>query len=356
MSTGSVFDASVSTRDLHLARGATSRAIMIFMLCVLVLPTSGAIVLPTSGRTFAPDAAAVLIDLRPSASPPIADGACAMPLATLEQRLFELPPPGEWPLSLVGSRDELAAARALLQPKGWEVSEIVSDDHDALDSLPPSTGGVQWPSSPYRPNSFLAAALDELELPHADSAGLAVDLGCGSGRDAVHIASVLAQRAPRWSVLGLDNHAAALTRGRTLAERVLSTPPSAVGRAGSARRCEFEEADLRKRGLEAVLTRRANEPLRLVHGCRWLDVPLLAQIPSLLAPGGTVLWSTFLDPPDGSEPLAPPYRRSRRLSSGQMRELLGESSGMEVLYDGEGELLTRSRWCTAQFFCARRRE
>ena len=39
-----------------------------------------------------------------------------------------------------------------------------------------------------------------------------------------------------------------------------------------------------------------------------------------------------------------------------MRELLGEASGMEVLYDGEGELLTRSRWCAAQFFCARRRE
>ena len=288
------------------------------MLCLLVLPTSG--------RSFAPDAAPVLIDLRPSASPPIAGGACAMPLATLEERLFELPPPGEWPLSLLGSRDELAAARALLQPKGWEVSEtVVSDDQNALDSLPPSSGDAQLPSSPYRPNSFLAAALDEIELPHADSAGLAVDLGCGSGRDAVHIASVLAQRAPRWSVLGLDNHAAALTRGRTLAERVLSTPPSAVGRAGRAGRwparslqCEFEEADLRKRGLEAALARRADEPLRLVHGCRWLDVPLLAQIPSLLSPGGTVLWSTFLDPPDGSEPLAPPYRRSRRLSTGQV--------------------------------------
>ena len=27
---------------------------------------------------------------------------------------------------------------------------------------------------------------------------------------------------------------------------------------------------------------------------------------------------------------------------------------MEVLYDVEGELLTRGAWCTAQFFCARR--
>ena len=50
------------------------------------------------------------------------------------------------------------------------------------------------------------------------------------------------------------------------------------------------------------------------------------------------------------------HSRSRRLSSGQMRQLLGESSGMEVLYEHEGELLTRGKWCTAQFYCARRLE
>ena len=76
---------------------------------------------------------------------------------------------------------------------------------------------------------------------------------------------------------------------------------------------EFEALDLRKGGLEDALARRPGEPLRLVHGCRWLDVKLLSELPALLAPGGYVLWSTFLDPPDGSPPLKPPYRRSRRL-------------------------------------------
>ena len=37
-----------------------------------------------------------------------------------------------------------------------------------------------------------------------------------------------------------------------------------------------------------------------------------------------------------------------------MRMLLGEDAGMRVLYDGEGELLTRNRWCTAQFYAAQR--
>ena len=43
-------------------------------------------------------------------------------------------------------------------------------------------------------------------------------------------------------------------------------------------------------------------------------------------------------------------------SVGQMRELLGEAAGMEVVYDGEGELLTRGKWISAQFYCARKRD
>ena len=311
--------------------------------------------LAPDGRTFAIDATPVCIDLRP-ASHATQPGACSVPLATLERRLFELPPPGEWPLELVGTSEQLAAARELLYPKGWRAREIEIGADASADAAAAAPAAV----SPYRPNSFLAAALDALpELDHAALPGLAVDLGCGSGRDAVHLAHVLSQRAPRWSVVGVDNHAAALDRGRLLAERVL---PGAKGDDGGSdgslptTRCDFVAADLRKRGLETLLDSRPDAPLRLVHGCRWLDVKLLSEIPALLAPGGYFLWSTFLDPPDGSEPLAPPYRRSRRLSSGQMRELLGESAGMRVLYDGEGELLTRGTWIPAQFFCAQRFE
>ena len=36
-----------------------------------------------------------------------------------------------------------------------------------------------------------------------------------------------------------------------------------------------------------------------------------------------------------------------------MRELCGEDQGFEVLYDGEGELITRGKWVPAQFFVAR---
>lgn len=327
-----------------------------------------------AGRTFVPDAPPVLVDLRSdiaAARQDPVDGACWLPLQQLEERLFELPPPGEWPLTLIGTRDELDVAHALLTPKGWTAEEMQMPQTSDVGSNVSfsSSGSNPSPASPYRANSFLAAALPELELPDADASGLAVDLGCGSGRDAVYMASLLAERAPSWSVLGIDNHVAALGRGRTLARRVQKDPwhhrdhlgqprpPSSMptaARTAVPRDPTFEAADLRKGGLEAALAMRPSEPLRLVHGCRWLDLKLLASLPELLAPGGLLLWSTFLDPPDGSPPLRPPYRRSRRLSSGQMRQVIGEDAGMRVLCDIEGELLTRGEWCTAQFYCAQR--
>ena len=60
---------------------------------------------------------------------------------------------------------------------------------------------------------------------------LAADLGCGGGRDAVHLAEVLRARAPSWRVLGLDNHRAALERAEALGRRVEG---AAGGRGGAA--------------------------------------------------------------------------------------------------------------------------
>jgi len=306
-----------------------------------------AVRVPIAGRTFVPDAAPVVVDLRSPdefANRHIS-GACSLPLDQLEKRMFELPPPGEWPVQLVGSREQLDCAQALLSPRGWDMDEIdVNSEPSWLDGYPTQVGADECLPSPYQPNSFLSAALDAIDFGEDAlvSEGLVLDLGCGGGRDAVHLATALKARAPRWTVIGVDNHGGALERGRALANR-------------TGIRLEFEMADLRKGGLEELCKAWTEKPLRLVHGCRWLDVPLLAKLPQLLAPGGLVLWSTFLDPPDGSEPLAPPYRRSRRLSSGQMAQLLGEDADMDVLYDVEGELLTRGKWVTAQFFCGLKR-
>lgn len=149
----------------------------------------------------------VLIDLRNSEqyAQRHMPGACSVPLDALETRLFELPPPGEWKLTLLGSSDELEAARNFLTPKGWTADELDTGDpatwalNDVQDTNSDAAAAAAVeaestalrkapsfdPVSPYRPNSFLAAAMEAVELHASTEPGLAVDLGCGSGRDAV---------------------------------------------------------------------------------------------------------------------------------------------------------------------------
>ena len=320
------------------------------------------LLLPTSA--VAPTRDPVCIDLRPAAAYRRGHraGSANVPLEDLETRLFELPPPGEWALTLVGAREDLASARAFLGPKGWQADEADIALPSVARSLTAVGNAERGARSPFRPNAFLAAALEALTLSGtgalngANESGLSLDLGCGSGRDAVYLARALAPHTPAWRVRGVDNHGGALVRARSLAERELDearpdvAPPDEASPAAPDLRCDFVHADLRKAGgLEAAVS--AAPPVRLVHGCRWLDLSVLSRLPSLLAPGGVLLWSTFLDPVDG-EPLRPPYRRSRRLARGQMAELLGGQHGMRVLLDQEGELLTRGEWIPAQHFVA----
>lgn len=307
--------------------------------------------LPGNGRSWLSlHEPPVIVDLRPPEDfcSGHLEAAANIPLSDLRQRLFELPPPGEWPLGLIGGEAELEEARALLEPKGWTPQMINLSDSAAIAKLGYVTRGPSEAQA-WRPNSFLAAVFRSIgTLPHEDEPGAVLDLGCGSGRDAVYLAKELQRRGCKWLVTGIDNHEAALQRGRELAESNHIETTS----------CSFVNADLRRGGLDETLGA-AGLPLRLVHGCRFLDVDLLCRIPQLLAPDGLFVWSTFQDPSDDSRPLAPPFRTSRRLRRGQLAAMLGEDSrgngGLEVLCDVEGELLTRGEWVPASFFVARRR-
>ena len=81
---------------------------------VLVLvPACAATLLPLCAdkRSFVSARAmpGVVIDLRPNAD--FANGhfagSTSLPVSFLRERMFELPPPGEWPLTLVGSAADL---------------------------------------------------------------------------------------------------------------------------------------------------------------------------------------------------------------------------------------------------------
>jgi len=175
-----------------------------------------------------------------------------LPLAELEQRAFELPAPfgGELTL-LAGNASELATAASWLREKGWTLALLLEwsldahaphvstsvlpcNDQDSTGSVSGSSSCSDWEivtgsvSTPcWSPSPFLAqvleeklavpAWLDQWPLPSSvptadasegndninnsgssnkegdkhDNRWVALDLGCGSGRDAVAMALAL---------------------------------------------------------------------------------------------------------------------------------------------------------------------
>ena len=116
-----------------------------------------------------------------------------IPLANLEERIFELPPKFEE--VLVADVEALSIpCKELLESKGRIV-------RIAFDWLP----GIPTPGRLWKPNSFVE------EYATSNKPGKCLDLGCGSGRDSVFLAGC------GWSVTALDHLPDALLRGRSLA-------------------------------------------------------------------------------------------------------------------------------------------
>ena len=143
-------------------------------------------------RSFTPpDEPPVVVDLRPRAEFRAChlQGSASVPADELSALLYTLPPPAEWPVTLLGTREQLAEAQALLQPKGWSAKELLVERTSELERLGPTTAGDDSAATgppTWRPNSFLAAVLRSQQLA-SPPAGLVVDVGCGSGRDAVYL-------------------------------------------------------------------------------------------------------------------------------------------------------------------------
>jgi tellurite methyltransferase len=128
-----------------------------------------------------------------------------IPLDELPARVHELPPRGAQ-LTVVGPRDPAAAALDWLQKHGrcatYGGSGIPGNPHTGL------VQGRLW-----SPSASLEALLPQLRP------GIALDLGCGTGRDAVFLS------AAGWRVLGIDRLPDALARAADLARQY--APPDA---------------------------------------------------------------------------------------------------------------------------------
>ncbi|CAN0343753.1 unnamed protein product, partial [Hapterophycus canaliculatus] len=190
----------------------------------------------------------VFLDLRPAEDfrREHLEGSTSIPIDELEPRLLELPPPFAQPVSIVGNQQGRRLAREFLTKKGWQIDaeiglDLVVGTEDAAEAWPTEAGRNSVQA--WRANDFLEFCTERFLLPSswsspstddasttdaANDRGVALDLGCGSGRDTVYMAQHL---PPGTRVVGIDNHSYALERGARLAHQWLEDSSLSEGGA-----------------------------------------------------------------------------------------------------------------------------
>jgi SAM-dependent methyltransferase len=229
-----------------------------------------------------------------------AAAAASIPLEELEDRVHELPPAGVTLVLL--DDDDRRLARAL----EW----FAGRRHVCRAELPGERAALPVVAGPsrvrlWRPHALLERAV-ALAQPVAPGA-IAIDVACGSGRDAVYLAE------QGYAVRAVDHFPDALARARALA-----------GRSGVHIEtvCHDVEAD------PALGV--ASSDLVCVFYFLWR--PLFAAIRAVLRPGGLACIETF----HARERERSGHPRRERFVL-QQGELEREFPGFEVLESSEGE-------------------
>jgi SAM-dependent methyltransferase len=177
----------------------------------------------------------------------------------------------------------------------------------------PSEIGRLW-----EPNAFLAEVLPQLDR------GAALDVACGTGRDAVFVASC------GWNVTAVDILPDALDRGRELARRC----------AAAIQPIRWVQADLE--GGQVKLAQRFD----LITMIRYLHRPLFPTLSEWLNPGGSVICATFTTLHRDRH--GRPARDSHVLQLGELPRLL---EGFEIRHHSEawrGDAHTARVWAVSR--------
>jgi tellurite methyltransferase len=206
-----------------------------------------------------------ILDVRPETAfvAGHAAGAASIPLEELAARAHELPPKGAIVNLFDDDPDRACIAAYVLKNRGYVVREVPLFPSELREKGASRTR--LWQPSP-----FLVEAV-ECILAQAGAAsplGRALDLACGSGRDAVYLALC------GYAVDAIDVLPDALERARDLACR-------------SGVFLETSEQDLRD---SAVLPAGRYD---LVTVVRFLHRPLLPAIRQAVAPGGYIVYEAF---------------------------------------------------------------
>ena len=200
----------------------------------------------------------------------------------LSQRFFELPPKGVAFVLVVktGAPRELPTKGA----HGWSIVDVFESSDALWDAARKleltSAGELVQHSRLWKPCDVLEDHIDLFETPRTASGQvsgrLALDVGCGSGRDLVYLAN------RGWTCTGLDNLASALHRAAGLAKRF-----------DCSDRVDLLQCDVRRS--TTPFTKAFHSLFDLVLVVRFIHRPLMGALCELVRPGGVLVYAHFLE-------------------------------------------------------------
>jgi rhodanese-related sulfurtransferase len=253
-----------------------------------------------------------IIDVRPAAAfiAGHLPGAASVPLEEIAARVHELPPRAGPLLVYDADPTRAAAAAAALTARGFAAIEVAS-------GAPPLEDGTSLETGPsrarlWRPAPFVAECVPTL-LAGGAAGGLVLDLGMGTGRNAVYLA------LQGFRVSGVDILPDAIERALDLARR-----------HGVADRVTARVLDLRR-----VPATEAIPPARhdVILATGFLERALFPAIRAGVRPGGFVVYETFTE--EQARRVGKPKNPARLLAPGELRAAFA-GLGFDVLTYREG--------------------
>ena len=258
-------------------------------------------------------------------------GATSIPLALLPEALCALPPRDtpEPPCVTVvgGAAEDVEAARRHIASAKYAVQAYAYGY-----VVPPALCSTAPSRRLWAPNATLAAhvAAVEARLAAAGTPRTALDVACGSGRDAVFLA------LRGWArVRAVDSNARLIGCARVLAQ-LEGVPSGSLELVDEDVTQYYSDSDsgnnTRTYALVHVarfLDRRMFVP-RAERGEEWSEKErAVLSIPDAVAPGGFVLFHTF------TEPSTKPRKAKHVLRRGELAHVFGDTLGWHVLVHEE---------------------
>ena len=216
-----------------------------------------------------------------------------IPFDELRERGFEMPSHAT-PLVIECDAAEVETVRDWFATRDercrWNVVDVRAASVE--ETGPGAPGRFLFTGSP-----LLAAMAPHVRAAAAAPGSRAIDVGSGSGRDA----ALLCCRYGFELVCALDRDDKALNRWTRLLDRHQVAPESRVA----------VEATIRAEGDLTAALASLPGPWDLIHVARFLKREMLAELAALLAPGGLLLYHTFVeDSPSSTHAVAPGELRS----------------------------------------------